>query len=165
MITLQAFYLFELAIEEIAAKIVCGAKYGDGVVPVVTHGTRSIDAALIAMRTQSRRKPKGILKWNKTKEINGNVKHVIAATEHFYTACRNHGARLNEIRIVRNHIAHGNAGTKAEFAKVVQRRLGAKPHKLPRPGLFVLKEFTPGIPLITEYVVTLSAVLKDVAKL
>jgi len=33
MITLQAFYLFELAIEDIAAKIVCGARYGDGAVP------------------------------------------------------------------------------------------------------------------------------------
>jgi hypothetical protein len=164
MITLQCFYLFELAIEDVAAKLVCGARYGDGVVPVITHGSRSIDAALAAMRTINRTKPKGILKWNKTKEINGNVRHVIATTEHFFTACRNHSARLNEIRIVRNHIAHGNAGTKAEFARVVQRRLGALPRAIPRPGLFVLREFTPGVPLLTEYVVTLGAILKDAAK-
>ena len=77
---------------------------------------------------------------------------------------RHHGSRLNEIRIVRNHIAHGNAGTKAEFARVVQRRLGAMPYRLPRAGLFVLREFTPGVPLLVEFVVTLGAILKDAAK-
>jgi len=165
MITLQAFYLFELAIEDIAAKLVCGATYGDGVVPALLHNANSIDDALIAMRSLGRTKPKGILKWNKSKEINGNVKYVLAGTENFCTASRNHSARLNEIRIVRNHIAHGNKGTKAEFAKVVQRRLGAVPQRLPRPGLFVLREFTPGVSLLTEFVVTLGVILKDAAKI
>jgi hypothetical protein len=164
MIILQAFYLFELAIEDIAAKLVCGAKYGDGAVPALLHNSRSIDDALIAMRTLGRKKPKGILKWNKTKEINANVRHVMAPAENFCAACRNHSARLNEIRIVRNHIAHGNAGTKVEFAAVVQRRLGALPLRLPRPGLFVLREFTPGVPLLTEFVVALGVIVKDVAK-
>lgn len=164
MITLQAFFLFELAIEDIAAKLMCGARYGDGTAPVVMHSARSIDAAVAAMRTVGRSKPKGILKWNKTNDINGNVRHVIDPAEHFCTACRNHSSRLNEIRIVRNHIAHGNAGTRTEFAHVVGRRLGATPQRLPRPGLFVLREFTPGVPLLTEFVVTLGAILKDAAK-
>jgi hypothetical protein len=127
MITLQLFYMFETAIEDLAAKIVCGAKYADGVVPVLVQNAGSIDAALIAMRTFARAKPKGILKWNRTKEINGNVKHLIPPAENFCSCCRVHSARLNEIRIVRNHIAHGNKGTRAEFARVVQRRLGALP--------------------------------------
>jgi hypothetical protein len=164
MITLQAFYLFEMAIEDIAAKIVCGAPYGDGVAPVLFHNSRSIDDALTAMRTLGRKKAKGILKWNKAKEINGNVRHVMAAAENFCTTCRNHSARINEIRVVRNHIAHGNAGTKAEFAKVVTRRLGALPQRLPRAGLFVLREFTPGTPLLVEFVVTLGVIRKDAAK-
>ncbi|TPQ31066.1 hypothetical protein C2U70_25085 [Bradyrhizobium guangdongense] len=165
MIALQAFYFFELAIEDIAAKLVCGTAYGDGAAPVVTHGARSIDDALSAMRTVGRARAKGILKWNKVSEINENVRHVIPNTEHFCAACRTHAARLNEIRIVRNHIAHGNAGTRADYATVVQGKLGARPTRLPRPGLFVLKEFTPGVPLLTEYVVTLGVVLKDAAKL
>jgi hypothetical protein len=165
MIALQAFYMFESAIEDIAAKLVCGARYGDGVAPVVTHGARSIDEALTAMRTVGRPRIKGILKWNKVKEINGNVRNLINATDHFFGACRTHSARLNEIRIVRNHIAHGTVGTKTEFAKIVGRKLGAQPRNVPRPGLFILREFTPGVPLLTEYVVTLGVVLKDAAKL
>lgn len=165
MIALQAFYFFELAIEDMAAKLVCGTVYGDGVAPVPTHGTRSIDDALTAMRTVGRSRPKGILKWNRVSEINENVRYVLPNTEHFCVSARTHSARLNEIRMVRNHIAHGNAGTRAEYASVVQGKMGALPRRLPRPGLFVLKEFTPGLPLLTEYVVTLGVVLKDAAKL
>lgn len=164
MITLQAFYLFELAIEDMAAKIVCGARYGNGVMPIIMHNARSIDAALIAMRTVGRKRAKGILKWNKAAEITRNVRYVIASADSFCTACRNHGSRLNEIRIVRNHIAHGNAGTKAEFARIVSKRLGARPQRLPRPGLFVLREFTPGVPLLKEFVITLGVILRDAAK-
>lgn len=165
MITLQAFYFFELAIEDIAAKLICGARYGDGVTPAITNGAQSIEDALNNMRTVGRRKIKGILKWNKAKEINGNVRHIMASTESFCTVCRNHSARLNEIRIVRNHIAHGNQGTRNEFSRVVQRRLGALPQRLPRAGAFVLREPTPGTPLVIEYVVTLGVIVKDAAKL
>lgn len=144
MIALQAFYFFETAIEDIAAKLVCGAAYGDGSAPVVARAARSIDDALNTMRSFGRTKPKGILKWNKTDEITGNVRHVLAPTDNFCTACRNHGSRLNEIRIVRNHIAHNNQGTRREYANVVTRRSGARPQRLPRPGAFILRESVSG---------------------
>jgi hypothetical protein len=165
MIVLQGFYFFELAIEDIAAKLVSGAIYCDGSAPTVVHAARSIDDALHSMRTHGRTKPKGILKWNKAGEITGNVRHVLASTENFCSACRNHSSRLNEIRIVRNHIAHNNKGTKREYAGVVSRRLGAMPQRLPRPGPFVLRNFTPGLPLLVEFVVTLGVIVKDAAKI
>jgi len=165
MIALQAFYSFETAIEGLAAKLVCGAKYGDGTAATVTHAARSIDDALYSMRTVGRTRPKGILKWNKTREIIANVQHVLATTEAFCTACRNHGSRLNEIRVVRNHIAHNNHETRRDFAGVVRRRLGALPQRLPKPGAFVLQEFTPGSPLLVEFVITLEVIVKDAAKL
>jgi hypothetical protein len=165
MIALQAFYFFERAIESIAAKLVCGAKYADGVVPVITHAATTIDDALTHMRTVGRAKPKGLLKWNRASEITGNVRYVMAGSEHFCIACRNHSARINEIRMVRNHIAHNNSGTRAEYAMVVARRLGAAPLRLPRPGVFLLRQFTPGTPLLLEYVVTLGAIVRDAAKI
>lgn len=165
MIALQAFYFFEIAIEDIAAKLVCGAAYGDGSTPTVTHAARSIDTALHCMRTHGRSRPKGILKWNKTGEITENVRHVLATTEDFCTACRNHGSRLNEIRIVRNHIAHNNQGTRREYANVVQRRLGAMPQRLPRPGLFVVRDNAAGIPVLVEFIATLGVIVRDAAKI
>jgi len=165
MIALQAFYSFETAIEDIAAKLVCGANYGDGTAPTVTCAARSIADALHSMRTVGRPRPKGILKWNKTRDITDNVRHMLATTEAFCTACRNHGSRLNEIRTVRNHIAHNNRDTKREFAGVVRRRLGGLPQRLPRAGAFVLREFTPGVLLLVEFVATLEAIVKDAAKL
>ncbi|MEQ1936013.1 MAG: hypothetical protein ABL962_19335 [Fimbriimonadaceae bacterium] len=164
MLVLQAFYLFESAIENIAAKIVCGAPYVDGSVPVVLRRARTIDDALNDMRTVGRAKPKGLLKWNKPKEIIGNVRHLIHASENLCTVCKNHAASINEIRIVRNHIAHNNDGTRRDFAKVVTRRLTARPRRLPRPGAFLLREFTPGTTLLVEYVVTLGVLVKDAAR-
>jgi hypothetical protein len=165
MIALQAFYFFESAVESIAAKLVCGARYADGVVPTITHAATTIDDALTNMRTIGRPKPKGILKWNKASEITGNVQFVMSTTEHFCIACRTHSARINEIRMVRNHIAHNNPGTRRDYATVVARRLGAAPLRLPRPGVFVLREFTAGTPLLVEYVVTLGAIIRDAAKI
>jgi len=165
MIVIQAFYFFESAVEGIAAKLICGACYADGIMPVISHRGRSVDDALTKMRTVERTRPKGLLKWNKMSEINGNVRYIMAATEHFCMTCRGHAARINEIRIVRNHMAHGNAGTRREFESVVRRRLGAVPQRLPRPGVFVLREFTPGTILLVEYVVTLEAIIRDIAKI
>jgi hypothetical protein len=165
MIALQAFYCFETAIEGVAAKLVCGSRYGDGTAPTVRHAARSIDDALHNMRTVGRTRPKGILKWNQAREITANVQHVMATTEAFCTACRNHASRLNEIRVVRNHIAHNNQQTKREFAGVVRRRLGALPQRLPRAGAFVLREFTPGVPLLVEFVVSLEVIVTDAMKL
>jgi hypothetical protein len=87
----------------------------------------------------------------------------MATNEAFCTACRNHGSRLNEIRIVRNHIAHNNRDTRREFAGVVARRLGALPQRLPRAGAFVLRD--PGVPLLVEFVAALEVIVKDAAKL
>jgi hypothetical protein len=96
---------------------------------------------------------------------NANFSGELATNEAFCTACRNHGSRLNEIRIVRNHIAHNNRDTRREFAGVVARRLGALPLRLPRAGAFVLREFTSGVPLLVEFVVALEVIVKDAAKL
>ncbi len=165
MIALQSFYFFETAIEMVAAKLCCGARYRDGTAPVLLHRATTIDDALIKMRTMGRTKPKRILKWNKTKEINGNVRNLLSANEGFYAVCRNHSARLNEIRIVSNHIAHSSANTRNEFVSVVRRRLGAVPIRLPRPGAFVLQRTSNGNTILEEYVVTLGVIVKDAAKL
>jgi hypothetical protein len=165
MIALQAFYFFEGAMESLAAKLICGAHYADGVIPVITHLATSVDDALTKMRTVGRRRPKGILKWNRASEINGNVRYVMAVNEHFCAACRNHVSHINEIRIIRNHIAHGNQTTRREFEGVVIRRLGAKPLRLPRPGAFVLREFTPGTILLVEYIITLGAIVREATKI
>src|SRR3954451_1912044 len=164
MITLQSFYFFENTMEVIAAKLCCGGKYGDGAKPALLHPSKSIEDALINMRTYGRKKPKGILKWNKSKEMTGNLRHLMDAADHYCTTCRNHSGRINEMRVVRNHIAHGNAGTRAEYTKVVGRRLGGVPARLPSPGLLVQQQFTPGTMLLTEYIATMTAIVRHVAK-
>lgn len=164
MIALQAFYFFESAIEAIGAKLVCGARYADGARPAITHPSASLSDALNNMRTVGRTRHLGLLKWNKAAEITENLRYVLGTTENICVVCRNHGARINEVRIVRNHIAHNNSGTRRKFQTIVQRRLGAVPRRLPRPGAFLLREPAPGTTILTEYIVTLGVIVKDVAK-
>lgn len=164
MMALQAFYSFEGAMEEVAAKILCGARYVDGAVPVLTHPqTATLDDALTAMRTVGRTKPKGIMWWNRSAEIRENVKYVIDSNENFCAMCIAHGAAINDMRVVRNHIAHNSKGTRQEYVQVVSSRLGGRPTKVPRPGAFLLQKFGAVI-LIEEYVVSLEAILKAVVK-
>lgn len=164
MITLQAFYTFESAVEEIACKIVCGAHYVDGVAPVLLHKAATIDDAVTAMRTLNRTKVKAFLKWNQALIITENVEYVMDPGEHFCAVCKSHGNIINEVRRIRNHIAHFNNDTRKQYQQAVAGRLGATPRKLPRPGAFLLREFTTGTPLVVEYVVTLQGIVKAIAK-
>ncbi len=165
MIALQAFYFFESAIETIAAKICCGAPYADGTIPTLLNPRyRTLDDALIAMRTLNRARAKGLLKWNQAPVITDNVIHMIDGAENFCTVCNNHAAKINEIRRVRNHVAHNSTSTRHEFGQVLQTRLGAVPRRLPRAGAFMLRETVPGTTILTEYVVSLGVVVKDIAK-
>lgn len=164
MIMLQAFYLFESAMASIAAKLCCGGRYADGVQPILLHASTSIEDALNNMRTFGRQRPKGILKWNRSDEMNGNLQYLMDPADHYRATCRHHSGRLNEMRIVRNHIAHANASTRQEYSPVVGRRLGGVPARLPSPGLFVQRQIAPGITILTEYIATMTAVVRDVAK-
>lgn len=164
MLLLQAFYLFEIAIEEIAAKIVCGAHYVDGTVPATKHTARTIDDAISAMRTFNRTKALNQLKWNQAKVIIANVQHVIAPGEEYCVVCTNYATAINEVRVVRNHIAHGNDDTKKQYGVVVAARLGAAPQRLPKPGGFVLRQQASGSTLLVEYITSLEAIVKAAVK-
>jgi hypothetical protein len=164
MIMLQAFYLFESAMESIAAKLCCGGRYADGVRPFLLHASTSVEDALNNMRAFGRQHPKGILKWNKSDEMNGNLRYLMDSTDHYRTTCRHHSGRLNEMRIVRNHIAHANASTRREYVLVVGRRLGGVPARLPSPGLFVQRQIAPSTTILIEYIATMTAIVRDVAR-
>ena len=62
------------------------------------------------------------------------VRYLMDPADHYRATCRDDSGRVNEMRIIRNHVAHANAGTRQEYSTVVGRRLGAVPARpAPQP--------------------------------
>src|SRR5207249_2455104 len=108
----------------VGAKLLCGATYLDATHPGRLVTARSMAGAVTAMKTHGRSKPKNYLSWTKSKDIQDNLSLTLDAVDPFFAVVTKHGSLLSEMRFVRNHIAHGNSGTRSNFRKVVRQYYG-----------------------------------------
>ncbi len=53
--------------------------------------------------------PLRYLKWTKASYVRESIEHVMDTGDRFFTEVRNYGSLINELRIVRNHVAHRTA--------------------------------------------------------
>jgi hypothetical protein len=76
-------------------------------------------------------------------------------------------ARMVEIQLIAELAMNMQNGLQ-DYAEAISAsssaRLRGMPKRLPRPGAFVLREFTAGTPLLLEYVVTPEGIVRAVAK-
>ena len=136
LLLLRAFDIFEFHISRIAAKIVAGALYLDGSAPNVIRSARSMAGAETEMRNYGRSKVRN-LKWSTAKAIKANLLHVLDRSDDLVVRVDNHGGFIDEVRRIRNRIAHTNSNTRAAFQVVVRRNYGASSSAL-LPGAFLL---------------------------
>ena len=125
VIMLRLFSILEQSIAEIAYKIVAGASYLNGNSPILLTSARNVAGAKTLLLTYGRRKPVQNLKFTKSKFIRDSVRYVINASDAFVVKSQWHGARIDEMRKVRNHLAHRNTSTRKEYNKVVRSIYGA----------------------------------------
>lgn len=127
LIAVRTFSLFETVVEESACQFICGASYCDGTRPTLRRErpTKGFRNALVAMRIFGRTEPR-LLRWNKPGEIASNMEHLFPSTEHFVASLKGHASFVADLRKIRNHIAHGNPGTRRGFQEVVYNRYGAR---------------------------------------
>jgi hypothetical protein len=147
LIVIRTFALFESIIEDAACRLVCGATYHDGTAatllrPRPTHG---IARARQAMSEYNRTAPRTRLRWNKASEIRANLEELFPATEHFVITFHAHSAFVSDLRKVRNHIAHANAGTRIGFQQVVADYYGASVPALTPGRLLLSPRFVPTV--------------------
>ena len=125
VVLLRLTAITESAIEDLACKLVAGAPYTNGSYPSPIHGARSIEGAHQAMCTYGRTKAKRYLSWNSASAIRDNVSKVLSDAEPFVFRARAHGDLLDEVRIVRNRVAHSSSKARGEFREVVRATYGA----------------------------------------
>lgn len=125
MIMLRLFSVFEDAVADLAFKIVAGATYTNGSAPAITAKTRRTADSRALLLTHGRVKPESNLKWTKAQYIRESVEHVIPIGEHFVITARAHGQIIDEMRRVRNVLAHNTKSAKTDFKSVVRQTYGA----------------------------------------
>lgn len=125
MIMLRLFSIFEDSVADLAFKITAGATYTNGVVPAITARTRRIADSRGLLLTHGRSRPESNLKWTKAQYIRESVENVIPTTEYFVINAQAHGQIIDEMRRVRNVLAHNTKSAKSDFKSVIRQTYGA----------------------------------------
>jgi len=146
----------------IFAKLCCGTAYLDGSAPTLLVEQKSTAAAVVAMKSLNRTRPIN-LSWNDGPSIRTSVEHIVDPTEHCIAVIRNFGAHFTEMRYIRNHIAHKNEGTRANFRKLVKRYYGANVPGI-TSGLLLLSSRVSTPPLIEVHIRKSRTLIKELLK-
>ena len=125
LIMLRLFSIIESTIEDIACKLVAGAFYLNGLYPARLCSARSMAGAKAAMLSYGRSKSKYYLKWTSVGDIRESTSKVLDAADPFMTYAEVHGNVLNEMRKVRNFLAHRGARARKGYREVVRVVYGA----------------------------------------
>ncbi len=162
VIILRLFSLFENLVSSVPAKLVSGATFMDGTVPRLLTTVRSSQRAQGLFHTYGRIKPKYQLHWSKASEIKENVRHVMDAGDNYVSVIDTNGSFIDEVRRVRNRIAHNNSQSRDKYREVVRRYYGAYVNRV-TPGTLRLSSRI--IPCLLEQYIRKARVLaKDLVK-
>ncbi len=125
---LRLFYTFDTVVEVVALKLLTNTLYCDGTSPTrVFPPFRSVK---IASNRIDRLRPKGsgrFTKWTMLKNVQQNLAAFVPITEHFLVQRRVMDPVFEDMRHLRNHIAHGSNSTQREFSVVVAKIYPTKP--------------------------------------
>lgn len=161
VIMLRLFSILETTFSEVAFKLACGASYRSGTMPVVQLRCSSSADAHVKMLSHNRKKPKRYLQWTKAAFIRDSIEHVLDITDHYYQNIQIHGHLINEMRVVRNHIAHRSASTKADYITLLRTKYGGNPHLT--IGAYLISTARSSISNITYYVSSSKIILNDIS--
>lgn len=161
MIMLRLFSIFEDSVAEIAYKLASGAVYANGNSPVLTTQAGSIAGARGLFLNHGRATPVQNLKWTKSKYIRESVQHVISTTDPFISSAQRNGNIIEEMRKVRNALAHNTTSAKADFKTVVRLIYGANVNIT--PGAFLSSTRRTAVCNLDRYLSSTKAVLVDMA--
>lgn len=159
---LRLFSLFENLITSVSLKLTSGARYADGTVPALLARARSSQSARVLLQTHGRARPRHQLKWSKAGEIRDNLRHVMDQNDNLMTVVDRNGALIDELRRVRNRIAHNNAQSRKIYRDVVRRHYGAYMNNV-TPGMLLLTQrLQPS--LLEQYIRQERILARDIVK-
>lgn len=161
IVLLRMFSLFENAVASISIKLVCGASYVDGTAPNLLIRANSAISAHNLLKTHGRTRQRS-LSWSKSSEIKDNLRYVMDRNDNIVQVIDRYGHIIDEIRRVRNRIAHNNSNSRKHFREVVRRHYGGYLNHI-TPGVILLSpRITPK--LIETYIRQQRIIIKDLVR-
>lgn len=138
LVIMRLFDEFQEFLRGTALRLACGAPYVDGLSPTLLIAPcTSTTAAETTMLTLNRQTPWRYLQFSNSAYVRKSTKHVLGAGDPFLQVLGNNSAIFEEMRRVRNRIAHNSFNTRTNFSLVVQGYYGAKLNGI-SPGLLLL---------------------------
>lgn len=162
IVLLRLHYLLQNTIISVLVKLICRATYLDGSSPNLLVSARSREATLNAIASHRPRKRRGSLSWSKVAEIKNNVKYFLAPAEHALAVLDAHGVFVDELRRVRNRIAHNDTKARQNYQVVVKRYYGAKLNSV-TPGTLLLSPRRRPV-LLEQYLVKCRILVRNLVK-
>lgn len=162
VIMLRLFGILEDTIRFTAFKLACNAKYRSAKVPSPNVICTSINDARDKYRTYNRSKELQNLNWSKVNHINKSIQHVLTTSEDFYININKYPNQLNEMRVIRNHIAHRSSSTYSEFKQIKQNVFSANLNIT--IGAFLTSNKRLGYSKIDSYLTITKVIIDDITK-
>jgi hypothetical protein len=162
MIMLRAFSVLESSISEIAFKLASGACYTNKTMPILKVRAKSMSGARTNFLNYGRKKPIQNLKWTQSKSINDSIKYVMDPTSAYIDNVRIYASLLNEMRQVRNALAHSSPTAKAEFRTLVRGIYGTRSNIT--AGSFLISISRGKICKLEQYLLSSNIILFDLCK-
>lgn len=162
LIHLRLYLIFENTIEEVAYRLAAGVQYCDGTrchVKVASATTRQVERNFLRW---GRANPIKRLVWSNTDSILNNVSFVFEPTEHFCTHFVDHKTALEELRHVRNRIAHKGGSAAKNYKLLIKDQYGVDAPSV-TPGTYLLTtRFSPT--KLLHFIKTADVFLKTLCK-
>lgn len=161
IIMLRLFTVFEECVADIAYKLAAGATYINGNTPNIITQASTVSASRGLFLSYGRSKPVQNLKWTKSRYIKESVCNVIPITEPYILKAQIHGAIIDEMRKVRNGLAHNTSTAKQDFKEIIRQTYGA--NITISIGAFLSSTRRTPISNLSRYIASTRIVLKDLA--
>lgn len=160
VLMIRLFFLMENSMSSCAAKCIMGASYLDGTQSKPLVRVASIRKAYDEMCAHGRGNRRiRYLKWSQEPVIRDNLVHTLDSTDPFFGAVAAFSTRLEEMRVVRNHIAHGTPDTRRKFRAVITQYYGGNRNGV-TPGVLLLSSKLGGRPVLERYIAEVRVFLR-----
>lgn len=162
VVMLRLFATLERTFEEIALKLCCGTNYLNGINPNLTIVSKSMISAEDNIINYGRKKRINYSRWTTKGYIFTNLEKLMDMNDPYLKNIDIHNNNINEMRVVRNHIAHISKSTRIEFKAVIRKTYGAD-IKL-SAGAYLMSTKRHKMSNITRFVQTSKTIITDITK-
>lgn len=161
LMLLRIFSTIEYTVRETALRLACGSPYKNGVKPShILYNCKTIFDATEQFKKYGRSKQKTNLQFTNVHHTNDSIKFVIDSSEAFRIKLNVYSVIFEEMRKVRNHIAHRTSSTLKDYNQVLRSRYGGY-IKL-TPSAFLISTKRHSLSIIAEYLQTSKIMIDEI---